>query len=147
MAYFDQIGKINFENQNIDNFFFSYRIPESYYKAGIYQPYFVRDGERPERIAEKMYGTDKLWWIILVYNKIVNPWEEWPMDNQEIEIKTELESRRIYGDNYNMSQFTEIFDALSLENESKRSIRLPLATSLMKILQDVDGFFRQQRLQ
>ena len=147
MAYFDQIGKINYQGQDLDNFFFSYRIPESFYRAGIFQRYPVRDGERPERVAESVYGTDQLWWLVLVYNKIVNPWEEWPMENSEIEIKAELESKRIHGNDYTMAQFSDIYDELSIENNKKREIRLPLRSSLGRILEDVDGFFRKQRLQ
>jgi len=147
MAYFDQIGKINYEGQDLDNIFFAYRIPQDYYEAGIFQEIIVRNGERPERLSERIYGTDQLWWLVLVYNEIVNPFNDWPADNEEIEIFAELESRRRFGDDFTMAQFSDVYDELSLLNDDKRRVRLPLRASAIQILDDIDGFFRRQRQQ
>jgi hypothetical protein len=43
--------------------------------------YAIRDGETPEILAHKIYGDTNLHWIILHVNEIVDPREEWPMDN------------------------------------------------------------------
>ena len=147
MAYFDQIGKINYQGQDIDNLFFAYRIPERFYEAGIFQEILVRSGERPERLSERIYGTDQLWWLVLIYNNIVNVFEDWPADNDEIELFAELESRRRFGDDYTMAQYSNVFDELSLINDAKRQVRLPLRASAIEIIDDIDGFFRRQRQQ
>lgn len=145
MVYFDQIGKINYEGQDIDNIFFAYRIPDRFYDAGAFQEVIVRNGERPERLSQRLYGDDRLWWLILIYNNIVNPFEDWPADVEEIELRAELESKRRFGQDYTMVQFSDIFEELSLANDSKRRIRAPLRESALQILNGVDQFFTRQR--
>lgn len=44
--------------------------------------YTIRDNERPEQIAEKIYGSSELDWVILITNNITNINNEWPLDNQ-----------------------------------------------------------------
>lgn len=41
-------------------------------------PYLVKDGERPEEIAEDYYGSTTFFWIILYMNNIKNIYEDWP---------------------------------------------------------------------
>ena len=43
--------------------------------------YQIKDGERPDQIAEKVYGDPELDWVILITNNIINLNEEWPLDN------------------------------------------------------------------
>lgn len=147
MSYFNQIGKITFEGQPLDNFFFAYRIPEDYYKAGAFQHYFIRNGERIERVAQKAYGDDKLYWVILIYNNIVDPYNDLPLDNEELENKALLQAQLEHGDGYTENQYAQVLEALFLENEAKREIQLPLKETLSIILDDVDAFFRRQRQQ
>lgn len=147
MAYFNQIGKINYEGQDIDNFYFAYRIPQDYYRAGLFQPYFIQNGERVERIAEKVYGDASLYWLILVYNNIVDPYNELPMDNEELENMAALQAELEYGPSYTENQFAQVHDELFLINEAKRSIQLPLRETIARIQDNVDEFFRNQRNQ
>lgn len=44
----------------------------------IYFPYLIKDGERPEDIAEQYYGSTSFFWIILLANNIKNIYEDWP---------------------------------------------------------------------
>jgi hypothetical protein len=50
-----------------------------------YQYYSVRDGERPEVLANKIYGTPEAHWIILYANNIYDPYYDWPMDQRTFE--------------------------------------------------------------
>lgn len=47
-----------------------------------YYFYAVLDGERPEIIAEKVYGDAEAHWIILYANNIYDPYYDWPMDSR-----------------------------------------------------------------
>lgn len=147
MSYFNQIGKITYRGQKLDNFFFSYRIPSDYYRAGLFQPYFMQNGERIERVAEKFYGDDELYWIILVYNNIVDPINELPLDNEELENLAALQVIIDYGEGYTENEFAQTLDRLFLENEQKRAIEIPLKETVSKIQDNVDAFFRRQRNQ
>jgi hypothetical protein len=45
----------------------------------ILYPYTVKDGETPEIIAHKLYGSSLYHWIVLFANDIYNLWDDWPM--------------------------------------------------------------------
>jgi len=48
-----------------------------------YQPYIVKDGERPDNVAYKVYGDPKLDWLILMANDIHNIYDEWPKSSEQ----------------------------------------------------------------
>lgn len=39
--------------------------------------YDVLDGERPEHIADKLYGDPELHWLVLLANEIIDPYHDW----------------------------------------------------------------------
>ncbi len=43
----------------------------------IYIQYDIKDGERPEHIADRLYGDPELHWLILFANNIIDPYNEW----------------------------------------------------------------------
>lgn len=43
--------------------------------------YSIQENERPEQIAEKVYGDSNYDWVILLANNIINIYDEWPLDN------------------------------------------------------------------
>ena len=46
-----------------------------------YQKYLIRDGDRPDTLADQFYGDSELHWLIMYANgiSISNPWYDWPM--------------------------------------------------------------------
>lgn len=53
-------------------------------KAAIYFRYDIKDGERPDIIAEKYYDDNTLDWVILLTNEIHDPYFQWPLDNNSL---------------------------------------------------------------
>jgi hypothetical protein len=49
----------------------------------IFLPYTVREGEKPETIAQLYYGSVDDTWMVLLANNITDPYYEWPMDDEE----------------------------------------------------------------
>ena len=47
--------------------------------------YYIKDRETPEIIADKLYGNPEFHWLVLLYNNIVNPYKDWPMDSFALE--------------------------------------------------------------
>lgn len=47
-----------------------------------YYLYDVRDSDRPETLAERVYGDSEAHWIILYANNIYDPYYDWPMDDR-----------------------------------------------------------------
>lgn len=47
-------------------------------KTGVTK-YTVKDGDSPELLANRLYGSPKYYWVILLVNKIYDRYYEWPM--------------------------------------------------------------------
>ena len=47
--------------------------------TATYYNYLVVDGETPEIVASKIYGSSERHWIILMMNDIIDPQYDWPM--------------------------------------------------------------------
>ena len=45
-----------------------------------FEKYKIVGDERPDNVAEKVYGNDELDWIILMSNNIIDIKNEWPLD-------------------------------------------------------------------
>lgn len=43
--------------------------------------YYIKDGERPDNVAENAYNDPELDWVILTLNNITNINDQWPLDN------------------------------------------------------------------
>jgi hypothetical protein len=53
-------------------------------REGLYETYQIKDGERPDTLAHKLYGRSDLHWVILLFNEILDPYYEWPMSYDEL---------------------------------------------------------------
>jgi len=50
----------------------------------VFYEYLVKDGETPEMIADRVYGSAEKHWMILSLNDIVNPQTEWPLPEKSL---------------------------------------------------------------
>lgn len=48
-----------------------------------YYDYIIQDGEKPEILAEKFYGSPEAHWVIILANDIVDPQYDWPLNYDE----------------------------------------------------------------
>ena len=46
--------------------------------------YYIRDGFRPDQVAEDLYGSSNLDWVVIHSTGIVNIRDEWPLTSREI---------------------------------------------------------------
>ena len=46
--------------------------------------YYIRDGFRPDQVAEDLYGSSNLDWVVIHSAGIVNIRDEWPLTSREI---------------------------------------------------------------
>ena len=81
--------------------------------------YNVIDGESPESISQKYYGTSDLWWLILKLNNIQDRFYDWPLSDSVL--------REWY--NYLVAEGeiaagTSAYNALRATNDAKRNITL-----------------------
>jgi len=50
----------------------------------IFYEYPIKDGERPEHIAHKLYGSSNYQWLVLFANDIVDPYHDWPLSYDDM---------------------------------------------------------------
>lgn len=50
-----------------------------------YVDYLVQDGEKPEHIADRVYGESQYHWLVLMANEIYNPYFDWPLSSWELD--------------------------------------------------------------
>jgi len=48
-----------------------------------YLPYTIREGERPEDLSNSYYGSVGDTWLILLANKITDPYTQWPLSETD----------------------------------------------------------------
>lgn len=51
----------------------------------LYSLYSVRNGDTPESLAYKFYGSVEYYYVILLLNNITDRYFEWPLDDQAFE--------------------------------------------------------------
>lgn len=59
-------------------------------KSAILMPYTIVEGDTPDIVSYKFYGTPLYHWIILLVNNITNPREEWPLTEKQLVEKIKL---------------------------------------------------------
>lgn len=77
----------------------------------VFENYEIRQGERPDTIANEYYGNPELDWLVLITNNITNVRDEWPLSDKDLfEFVTEK-----YGNDLNNFKFyetTEVKDSM-----------------------------------
>lgn len=74
-------------------------------EGAMYADYLIKESERPEHIAEKIYGKPEYHWVVLLFNDIINPYYEWPLADSAIEnyIKKKYPGDVLYCSNISVS--------------------------------------------
>ena len=86
MSYFNQFPLMAYDVKNDNN----YKLLPNILKrvklrsglrsgAFLFDSYNVKDGERPEDIAFKLYGDAQLHWVILMTNNVTDRYYQWPL--------------------------------------------------------------------
>jgi hypothetical protein len=126
----------------MSNIFFNYKIPEKFQSEEYYETYKLIGEESPEDIAFKYYERQELYWLVLLYNKMFDPYYSWPLSNNEVELYSEKKCELLYGKNYSMAQFTEVFDELAEENLNKIEIKILKRQVVFVVLSDIQNYLR-----
>lgn len=52
--------------------------------ANAFYKYQIQDGDTPEIIADKYYGNVEYHWVVLLFNDVIDPQFDWPLDQNTI---------------------------------------------------------------
>lgn len=91
MSYFSRFNKINYTFPDGNTRLFTdisirLNLMDKIKKFDTrFQTYYVRDGDTPDIISTKAYGTPKYHWCIMLANDIHNIYRDWPKTNQQLE--------------------------------------------------------------
>ena len=79
---YDSIGDYNFKD--VTNLLRRVRLRAKVKtNTMLFDTYDVKEGETPEMIADKLYGTTELHWIVLMVNDITDRFHQWPMNSSQ----------------------------------------------------------------
>ena len=74
------------EFQLVTNIFFRLSIiKEVLNNITAYYEYIITDNDRPEILAEKIYGNPEAHWIILYANDMLDPQYDWPLNSRDFD--------------------------------------------------------------
>ena len=80
----------------------------------LFNKYEIRDGARPDTVAEELFGSAELDWVVLMTAGITNVRNEWPLSDREL-YDYALE---IYGDALNNIHHYETTEILDEDNRT-----------------------------
>lgn len=135
-GFFDHQPKIQFMNQKLPNLFFGLRfLVNDDGDNEYFDTYTVNAGQSAEDISLQVYETQKLWWVVMYYNGLINVYEDLPLTAPELEDYARLVANDEYG-SPTTEEYYEVLDALSEINREKRHIRLPKKEYVDNALRD-----------
>ena len=107
--YFSQLPNFEYVNRTEDGKRISdYTEVKNLFKRGklredifqettFFEKYQIQGDDRPDNVAQKVYGDAALDWLVLLSNNIINIYEEWPLPQESFDAYL-LEK---YNNNYN----------------------------------------------
>ena len=96
MSYFRELPNIEYPNivdpqasltdyQVFKNIFIRGKVRDDLQNVfTVFQKYIVQDGERPDQIAEKLYGDPALDWVVRITANIINLQDQFPLSSQQL---------------------------------------------------------------
>jgi len=73
----DSAKSLNVVTNIITRFNFESKLKEN---SVTYYSYQIQDGDTPDIVARKFYGSSERHWIVLLFNDIVDPLYDWPLN-------------------------------------------------------------------
>ena len=95
--YFRNIPDFEYVNRTKDGQFISnYTQVKNFFKKGkiredlfqdltVFEKYNILGDDRPDNVADQIYGDPTLDWVVLLSNNIVKIYNEWPLNQQAFE--------------------------------------------------------------
>lgn len=96
MTYFRELPNLNYQSTSADrsssedyvvvkNIFRRAKLRDDLkYVFTSLVDYYIKDGVRPDQVADNIYGDPELDWVVLTSANIINVRDEWPLDSYEI---------------------------------------------------------------
>tara|TARA_R100001463_G_scaffold73597_5_gene127432 strand:- start:620 stop:1291 length:672 start_codon:yes stop_codon:yes gene_type:complete len=95
--YFRNIPDFEYVNRTKDGQYISnYTQVKNFFKKGklredifqdltTFQKYDIKGDDRPDNVANEIYGSPDLDWVVLLSNNIINLYDEWPLSQSNLD--------------------------------------------------------------
>tara|TARA_Y100001954_G_C15634324_1_gene514378 strand:- start:201 stop:908 length:708 start_codon:yes stop_codon:yes gene_type:complete len=90
-----------------------------------FEKYIIQGDDRPDVVAQKVYGEPTFDWVVLLSNNIINIQNEWPMSNQTFEKYMNKKYGAIDYNNIHHYETKEIKDSSNTYVIQKKGIEVP----------------------
>jgi len=81
MSIFDYYPTITYNNSTSVNILAEAEVLRQYLTdLNRFFKYQIKEGERPDILAQRVYGDPTLDWVIFLANGIADPYKDWPLD-------------------------------------------------------------------
>jgi hypothetical protein len=96
MSYFRELPDIEYQSQlptknsslnyvRVKNLFRRVKLRDDLQNVfTLFNKYQIKDGERPDNIAETLYGSPDLDWVVLLSANIINVRDSWPLSDRDL---------------------------------------------------------------
>lgn len=96
MSYFRELPNINYQSFlnkrtssleyiTVKNLFRRVKLRDDLQNVfTLFNKYQIEEGERPDTVAEKLYGSSDLDWVVIITAGIVNIRDDWPLSDKDI---------------------------------------------------------------
>jgi len=119
-------SKIEYNEKLLVDLFRRYKFLEKFKdNLAFYLVHDVIDGENPENISYKYYGTQDYWWIILLFNEIYDPFFGWILTVPQVEEYARLLTIEQFGTvEGHEDYYSNLITVLHDENSDRRTIKI-----------------------
>lgn len=122
MQFFNFLPKITYDNvYTIRNLFYKYYFSKSIPNEYLYN-YILSDDESLETVSFDVYGDPNYWWLLAMINDIRDIIFDLPLNS--IILQKIATDQSTINDVFEISLFSDNYDALEEENDLKRNIKI-----------------------
>jgi hypothetical protein len=110
MSYFRELPEIQYQspiedrNSSLDyvtakNLFRRVKLRDDLQNVfTLFNKYEIREGERPDTVAEKIYGAPDYDWVVLLSANITSVRDQWPLSDKDLYLYAENKYGNILND-------------------------------------------------
>lgn len=122
MSYFKELPLVNYDNRQSRNLILKSAILKDVMnKVSVFYNYIIKEGYRPDMVANEEYGSPEYDWIVYLSNDLVDPYYDWPMDNRTFASYLEAKYNT---DVYTLQSQILHYKYTGLTNESEEDIAM-----------------------
>jgi hypothetical protein len=128
-------SKITYDGIVVTDIFKRFKFLESFKDdLRFYQEYYIQDNETPEQVAWKFYQDTSWWWLILLFNNILDPFFDWPLSYLQLEAWAKKLVPTWEAD---YSTYWTKLEALQLANNEKMKIKILRSDYLTHVIKNL----------